>query len=732
MAETSPTPLPTLPNTYLDELVEQGGDELRLSMLLIEVSSCNDQVDFELLNRAYYFAKEHHKGQIRKSGEPFLAHCVEVARLLAQLGLDHTTVAAGLLHDVIEDTPATYEEVAEQFGDKIAELIAGVTKIDQITYESHEARQAETYRKMLLSTVKDIRVMLIKLADRLHNMRTLQYLSLESRQRIARETLEVYAPLAHRFGLARIRWQLEDQSLKFLEPKVYQELRESVAMTRREREDYIKEFKVPIEECLHANGIKAEFTSRAKNFYSIYNKMKARDKPFEEIYDLLAVRLITGTVRECYQIFGWVHHIYTPIPGRFKDYISMPKSNMYQSLHTSVIGPKGQYVEVQIRTAQMHHTAEIGIAAHWRYKSNDTDPSDLNQQISWLHQVIDWQQEVRDPVEFMENLKTELASPDEIFVFTPKGDLHQLPKGATAIDFAFAIHTDIGLHCKTAKVNDQVVPLSTALSSGETVEIVTAPQQKPKLAWLDQVKTAKARQAIRHWLREDQYDHNVRLGKEALDRGLKPDQAGDPSPDLNAVAEEFGFSDAEHLYAAIGNGDLPIGKVISRIAPLKPKRRMLRPQDRRDIRIQGMQNLMICFGKCCGPLPGDEIVGLVTRGRGVTVHRTDCPNIGRISAEPDRLLAVEWELGDEPAFTVQLRTRSWDRKSLLADISGTISSVGCNIRRSTTDTDIDGHIAEQDFWIDVADNEQLRQAIDQIEHIEGVLEVLRLDEPANS
>ena len=732
MAETSPTPLPTLPNTYLDELVEQGGDELRLSMLLIEVSSCNDQVDFELLNRTYYFAKEHHKGQIRKSGEPFLAHCVEVARLLAQLGLDHTTVAAGLLHDVIEDTPATYEEVAEQFGDKIAELIAGVTKIDQITYESHEARQAETYRKMLLSTVKDIRVMLIKLADRLHNMRTLQYLSLESRKRIARETLEVYAPLAHRFGLARIRWQLEDQSLKFLEPKVYQELRESVAMTRREREDYIKEFKVPIEECLHANGIKAEFTSRAKNFYSIYNKMKARDKPFEEIYDLLAVRLITGTVRECYQIFGWVHHIYTPIPGRFKDYISMPKSNMYQSLHTSVIGPKGQYVEVQIRTAQMHHTAEIGIAAHWRYKSNDTDPSDLNQQISWLHQVIDWQQEVRDPVEFMENLKTELASPDEIFVFTPKGDLHQLPKGATAIDFAFAIHTDIGLHCKTAKVNDQVVPLSTALSSGETVEIVTAPKQRPKLAWLDQVKTAKARQAIRHWLREDQYDHNVRLGKEALDRGLKPDQAGDPSPDLNAVAEEFGFSDAEHLYAAIGNGDLPIGKVISRIAPLKPKRRMLRPQDRRDIRIQGMQNLMICFGKCCGPLPGDEIVGLVTRGRGVTVHRTDCPNIGRISAEPDRLLAVEWELGDEPAFTVQLRTRSWDRKSLLADISGTISSVGCNIRRSTTDTDIDGHIAEQDFWIDVADNEQLRQAIDQIEHIEGVLEVLRLDEPANS
>ena len=546
MVETTPTPLPAgmtgqprrvdkLPNTYLDELVEQGGDELRLSMLLIEVSSCNDQAlwsDFALINRAYHFAKEHHKGQIRKSGEPFLAHCVEVARLLAQLGLDHTTVAAGLLHDVIEDTPATDAEVAEQFGDKIAELIAGVTKIDQITYESREARQAETYRKMLLSMVKDIRVILIKLADRLHNMRTLQYLSLESRERTASETLEVYAPLAHRFGLARIRWQLEDQSLKFLEPETYQELRESVAMTRREREDYIKEFKVPIEESLHANGIKAEFTSRAKNFYSIYNKMKARGRPFDEIYDLLAMRIITGTVRECYQILGWVHHIYTPIPGRIKDYISTPKSNMYQSLHTSVIGPKGQYVEVQIRTAQMHHTAEIGIAAHWRYKSNDTGPSDLDQHMSWLHQVMDWQQEATDPVEFMESLKTELASPDEIFVFTPKGDLHQLPKGATPIDFAFAIHTDIGLHCTTAKVNDQIVPLSATLNSGETVEIITTQQQKPRLTWLDQVKTAKARQAIRHWLREEQYDHNVRLGKEALDRELKRYRAANP-PDLD-------------------------------------------------------------------------------------------------------------------------------------------------------------------------------------------------------
>ena len=731
MVETTPTPPPALPNTYLDELVEQGGDELHLQMLLVEVSSCDDQADrngLKLLNRAYYFAKEHHEGQIRKSGEPFLAHCVEVARILAQLRMDHTTVAAGLLHDVIEDTPATDAEVAEQFGEEIAELIAGVTKIDQTTCESREERQAETYRKLLLFVFKDIRVLFIKLADRLHNMRTLEYLSSQSRERTASETLEVYAPLAHRFGMARIRWELEDQSLKFLEPEMYQDLREKVAMTRQEREDYIKEFQVPIEECLHANGIKAEFTSRAKNFYSIYNKMKVRGKPFEEIYDLLAVRIITGTVRECYDIFGFIHHIYTPIHGRFKDYISTPKSNMYQSIHTSVIGPKGQYVEVQIRTAQMHHTAEIGIAAHWRYKSNDKAPSDLNQHMNWLHQFIDSQQEATDSVEFMENLKTELASQDEIFVFTPKGHMHQLPKGATPIDFAFAIHTDIGLHCSMAKVNDQVVPLSATLSSGETVEIVTAPRQRPNLTWLDQVKTAKARQAIRYWLREEQYDHNVRLGKEALDKVLKPYRAADP-PDLNAVAEEFGFSEVEHLYAALGNGDLSIGKVISKIAPPEPKRCALRPQDRRDIRIQGMQNLMIRFGKCCGPIPGDDIVGLVTRGRGVTVHRTNCPNIGRISAEPDRLLAVEWELDDEPAFTVQLRTRSWDRKYLLADIAQAISDAGYNIRDSTTRTD--GQIAEQDFWIDVADSEQLRQAIDQIERVESVLEVMRVDEPAN-
>lgn len=651
MAETTPTPLLALSNTYLDELVEQGGDELHLQMLLIEVSSyaCDDQVGrngLKLLRCAYHFAKDHHEGQIRKSGEPFLAHCVEVARLLAQLGLDHTTVAAGLLHDVIEDTPATYEEVAELFGDKIAELIAGVTKIDQITCESREERQAETYRKLLISVFKDGRVMLIKLADRLHNMRTLQHLSPESRERTASETLEVYAPLAHRFGIARFRWQLEDQSLKFLEPEIYRELRDKVAMTRKGREAYIKKFQDPLEECLHVNGIKAEFMSRAKNFYSIYNKMKLRGKPFEEIYDLLAVRIITSTEDECYQILGKVHELYTHIPKRLKDYISTPKSNMYQSLHTSVIGPKGQYVEVQIRTAQMHQTAEIGIAAHWRDKFNDKESGIFNP--SWLKRFGDWEQAAPNPLEFMENLKAELASPDEIFVFTPKGDLHHLPKGATPIDFAFAVHTDIGLHCLRAKVNDQGVPLDATLGTGETVEIVTAPQQKPKLTWLDQVKTAKALQAIHHSLRANR-------------------------------------------------------------------------------RIKGRPNQTTRYCQHCNPLQSHAIVGLpIDHTDHLLIHRINCYKLERISA--DRLdNEVEWE--EEPAFTVQLCTRSWDRTHLLADIARAISDAGPNIHASATRTE--GNVAEQDFWFDIADNEQLCQVMDQIKRIKGVLEVLCVDEPAN-
>tara|TARA_Y100001978_G_scaffold83446_1_gene74877 strand:+ start:5919 stop:8162 length:2244 start_codon:yes stop_codon:yes gene_type:complete len=725
---TQHTPQQQDTNSHLDSVLEQAKDQLQLQMLLIEVASCDDNADFALIARAYDFARLRHEGQHRKSGHPFLQHCVEVARLLAQLRMDDTTVAAGLLHDVIEDTTATYEEVSNSFGHKIADLIDGVTKIDRFTYESREERQAETYRKMLLSMVKDIRVILIKLVDRLHNMRTLDYIGADAQERIARETVEVYAPLAHRFGLARIRWELEDRSLKFLHPKVYSELREKVSMKRREREDYIEEFKKPIEADLQKSNIEAEIGGRPKNFFSIYNKMKARDKPFEEIYDLLAIRIIVDSMRECYQTLGLVHAIYRPIPERIKDYISMPKSNMYQSLHTSVIGPRGLPVEVQIRTRDMHHTAEIGIAAHWRYKSDDKDPNDFDQHMSWLRQIIDMQQEATDPEEFLENLKIELFQ-DEIFVFTPKGDLHQFPKGATPIDFAFNIHTDIGMHCLTAKVNGQVVPLSTQLCSGDTVEIVTSSQQSPSHSWLDSVQTVKARQSIRRWLKDEQHAHSVRLGQEILDRELKrfPDVA--VKHDLTTIAKEMGLPSTEYLYAALGSGDLSVGRLIGRLIPQQPKQSKLRKQDKRGVRIQGINDLIMTFGKCCTPIPGDTIVGFITRGRGVTVHRTDCPNIGQISEEPERILQVNWDVEKDQAFTVQLRVRSHDRKFLLSDISKALGDCGCNIQSATTRTL--GPIAEQDFGVDVVNITHLQQAMKKANEIEGVLEVLRIDEQSD-
>ncbi len=722
--------LPERPGpTNLEALLEDSRDHLQLQMLLIEVASCNESADFDLVARAYHFAHQAHAGQIRKSGEPFLQHIVEVARILAQLRLDTTTVAAGLLHDVVEDTEVTQDQIESRFGSKISALIDGVTKIERFQLESREARQAETFRKMLLSMVEDIRVILVKFADRLHNMRTLDALDDHQRQRISHETLEVYAPLAHRLGLARIRWELEDRSLKHLEPAFYREIREKVAMRREERERLIDGFKTPLAEELARSGIEAEITGRPKNFYSIYNKMRSRVKPFEEIYDLTAVRIIVGTVRECYHTLGLVHTLYRPIPDRFKDYIATPKTNMYQSLHTTVIGPQGMSVEVQIRTWEMHHTAEIGIAAHWRYKGGGAgESSDLDQQMNWLRQVLDWQRDATDPVEFMENLKIELFQ-DEIFVFTPKGDLHQLPKEATPIDFAFAIHTDIGLHCLTAKVDGQIVPLSTPLTSGATVQIITSPHQKPNPSWLEMVKTAKARQAIRRWVKEERLSQSVRLGQEILEHELKRYRHRAGSEALEELAAELKLADTEHLYAAIGSGDLSVSRAVNRLVPNPPKRRV-RPliRDRRGIRIQGMNDMMIHFGKCCTPIPGDPIIGLLTRGRGLSVHRTDCPNFADLAEDPERLTPVAWDLEEEQAFTVQLLVRGHDRKYFLSDVTRIISDTGANIVSCETRTL--AHVVEETFRIDVHDSRQLQKMVKKLRGVEGVTEVQRVDKVA--
>ena len=712
----------------LDDLLEQSTDHLQLQMLLIEVASSNELADFDLITRAYHFANAHHDGQIRRSGRPFLQHCVEVARILAQLRLDSTTVAAGLLHDVLEDTPVTLEQIEEEFGPKIAALTDGVTKIERFHYESREARQAETFRKMLLSMVEDIRVILVKFADRLHNMRTLDHVDGEQQRRIALETVEVYAPLAHRLGLARIRWELEDQSLKYVDPAMYEEIRNKVVLKREERETYIDEFRASIEKELRNSGIESEITGRPKNFYSIYTKMKSGGKPFEEIFDLQAVRIILPTIRECYHALGLVHTIYHPVPDRFKDYIATPKTNMYQSLHTSVIGPRGVPVEVQIRTDEMHYTAEFGIAAHWRYKSGlPKSGGELDHQITWLRQVLDWQRDATDPVEFMENLKIELFQ-DEIFAFTPKGDLHQLPGGATPIDFAFAIHTDIGLHCLTAKVNGKIVPLGASLNSGDTVQIITSGHQRPSQGWLEIVQTAKAKQAIKRWLNEEQYAHSVRLGQEILERELKKHRHRIESDALDKLAEDLGVDDAERLYAEIGSGTLSLSRVVSRLLPERPKRiRLPRLRDRRGVRIQGVNDMMIHFGKCCTPIPGDSIIGLITRGRGISVHRTDCPNTGAISDDPERLIVVEWDVEEEQAFTVQLLVRGHDRKFLLSDVTRTISDTGADIRRSSAETR--HHMAEDTFWVDVKNTRQLQSLMKQLSKLEGVTHVHRVDEP---
>lgn len=710
----------------LDAHLEDARDHLQLQMLLIEVASCNESADFDLIVRAYHFAHLAHEGQIRKSGEPFLQHSVEVSRILAQLRLDSTTIAAGLLHDVLEDTSITLERISSEFGAKIAALVDGVTKIERFQFESREARQAETYRKMLLSMVEDIRVILVKFADRLHNMRTLDALGPDQQQRISHETIEVYAPLAHRLGVARIRWELEDRSLKFLEPDSYAEIRDKVAMRREEREALIDEFKQPLLVELGRNDITAEITGRAKNFFSIFNKMRSRKKPFEEIYDLTAVRIMVDNVRECYHTLGLVHTLYRPHPDRFKDYIATPKTNMYQSLHTTVVGPRGMPVEVQIRTWEMHHTAEIGIAAHWRYKGGAGEHGELDQQMAWLRQVLDWQRDSTDPVEFMEDLKIELFQ-DEIFVFTPKGDLHQLPKAASPIDFAFAIHTDIGLHCLTAKVNGQIVPLSAALDSGDSVNIITSPHQRPSQSWLELVKTAKARLAIRRWLKEEHFSQSVRLGQEILERELKRYRHRLGPEALTELATELELADSEHLYAGIGTGDLSVSRIVNRLMPDQPKRRV-HPlfRDRRGIRIQGMHDMMIQFGKCCTPIPGDSIIGLITRGRGLSVHRTDCPNIADLAEDPARMTPVTWDLEEEQAFTVQLRVHGNDRKFFLSDITRIISETGANIVGCTTRTL--AHLAEDTFWVDVNNTRQLHGLVKKLRSVKGVTEVQRVDE----
>ena len=692
-----------------------------------------ERLDLPTVGRAYDFSERAHQGQKRLSGEPFVTHCAEVARILADLHLDTTTVTAGLVHDVLEDTAATEEELREAFGEEVLEIVDGVTKIGHIPFRSVEERQAENYRKLLLSIAKDLRILLIKFADRLHNMRTLEFLPEEKRKRIALETREIYAPLAHRFGMAKIRWELEDLAFKFLEPEGYSDVAKRIARKRKERERLIGLVAEPLGSALSDAGVRAEIAGRPKHLYSIYRKMVVRDKPLEEIYDLLATRVLVDSVRDCYHALGIIHTLWTPLHERFKDYIATPKSNMYQSLHTTVFGPEGHLFEIQIRTGEMHRTAEIGIAAHWKYKEG-SNGSELDEKLAWFRQILDWQKDMTDPREFLEYLKIDLFK-DEIFVFTPKGDLIQLPAGATPIDFAFLVHTQVGLHCSGARVNGRLVPLHKALRSGDTVEILTNANQRPSRDWIHFVRTSKARQVIRKWVREEAFRTSLELGREMLEKELRRQRVGRPDEEeLRKAAHALKQPSIEALWAAIGSGDVSLSQVWNELFPTEEET-VHRPPSAFErliekvkgppggVRIQGADNLMVRYSQCCQPVPGDEVSGYVTRGRGVSIHRSDCPNLLALPDLAERRVEIAWEADGNRSFLVRLVVSGHDRRGLFADVAGAVSRTSTNIKSGELTARETGF--EGTFVVEVADLPHLNKVIAAMRRVEGVTSVER-------
>lgn len=670
------------------------------------VDGAYDRLDHELIIRAYKYTEAAHSGQVRHSGEPYISHCVEVARILADLQLDSVTVACGLLHDIVEDTHVTVEDVEREFGSEAAQIVDGLTKIANLPMSSREDRQVENYRKLLLSIAKDARVILIKLADRLHNMRTLDWLAPDKRHRIAQETRDLYAPLAHRFGMAQIRWELEDLAFKYLEPEGYRSLAKLVAAKRNEREALIEQMREPLLRRLTEAGIPdVEVTGRPKHLWSIYKKMQLRDRPYGDIFDLLAIRVIVPNVLECYHALGVIHDGWTPVQERIKDYIAQPKSNGYQSLHTTVFGPTRQLFEIQIRTHEMHRTADYGIAAHWLYKENAKNQDELDRHLTWFRQVLELQLDAETPGEFLEFLKLDLYQ-DEIFVFTPTGDVIQLPRGATPLDFAFAVHSQVGARCAGAKVNGRIAPLSRELKNSETVEILTNPNARPSRDWLAHVRTGKARHKIRQLLRLEERSSAIRLGREMLDREAKRRRIAKPDDDqLRVAATQLKLKDPTHVIASIGAGDIPVSQVLRIIHPDldtavaeagKVSTTIERIFDRvrgngKGVRIQGVDGVLVRYAQCCQPVPGDKVVGYVTRGRGVSIHRADCPNLLLLAHEPERRLEIDWQEMAGERFVVRLVMEGNDRRGLYADVAAAVSATGTDIKSLELKT-VDGRV----------------------------------------
>ena len=690
------------------------------------------------IRAALALAERAHAGQSRASGDPYIAHPVAVARILAGLHMDTDTIVAALLHDVVEDTGVSLDAIRSEFGDDVAELVDGVTKLSRLKVRTREEEQVENLRKMFLAMAKDIRVIFIKLADRLHNMRTLKHLSSDRVARIALETLEIYAPLANRLGIFRTKWELEDLAFQFLEPNAFQEMREKVQKRRQEREVAVDEAVSVLTRRLAATGVEAEVSGRAKHLYSIYRKMRAQGKEFTQVYDLVAVRVLVESVRDCYAALGLVHEIWKPLPGRFKDYIAMPKSNLYQSLHTTVIGPGGDPLEVQIRTFEMHRTAEFGIAAHWRYKESTPQDRDFEQKMAWIRQLMEWQREMGDAREFMETLKVDLFA-DEVFVFTPRGDVIQLPSDATPVDFAYRIHTDIGHHCVGARVNGRAVPLNSTLENGDIIEImVNRSSPGPSPHWLSFVRTSSAKHRIRQWLRRERRQEHVARGRELLARELKHaglDVAlGDER--LAAIVKKIGMGTVDDLAIRLSEGGLTPGQLSQRLAeeigrqaaapvPTRAPRTSARVAAQPEVLVHGEPRLLAQFGRCCLPVPGDPVIGYLTRGRGVSVHRADCKNFAKLSADdPARIIDVAWDEGAGAApHPVELAVYAWDRPGLLADVANMVQ--GINIQNASARGFRD-RTAVVHLKLEVRDLGQLTRIIEKISALPYVLRVGRV------
>ena len=702
------------------------------------VAAQRDRLDVEVLSRAYRLSAQAHHGQKRMSGDDFVSHSVAVATILAEQQMDTTTIAAALLHDVVEDSDVTLDVLRRDFGNEVADLVDGLTKISTLNFRSTAEEQAENYRKLLMSVARDARVIIIKLADRLHNMRTLDPLPAEKRKRIAQETRELYAPLAHRFGMAGVKAELEDLAFQHLEPEDYKKLLRQVNARRVERDRTIERVRVPLADELRRAGISGwEITGRPKNLWSIFKKMKKRDKPFEEIYDLLAVRVLVNSITDCYHVLGIIHHTWTPLQERIKDYIASPKSNGYQSLHTTVFGPAGQLYEIQIRTRDMHRTAEYGIAAHWLYKESGKSADELDHHLSWFRQLIELQQDAHSPEEFLEFLKIDLYQ-DEIFVFTPRGDVKRLPKGATPLDFAFTVHTEVGQRTNGARVNGRIAPLHRALRNGDTVEVLTSPQAKPSRDWLSHVQTARARQKIRQWVKQEEHERSVTLGREILAREVRRRRLTPPTDEqLAQAAVSISVGVPEQLQAAIGRGDVAIGQVMKALYPDLPAqdlhpppaggfgRVMERLRLGRGIKIHGVEGLMVRYAQCCQPVPGDPVVGYVTQGRGISIHRNDCPNLLTLSNETDRRVEIDWQEVEGEVVSVRLAVQGDDRRGLYADICEAISGTGTNIRSADL-ASRDGAVYGS-VLVEVENHAHLHKVLRAVRKVKGVTDIARRD-----